>query len=100
MKFPHLPQGFLAITAMAILIFSSCSKTEDTMVNEAACEYYLAGLSYQCNGDTCEYTATLEHDATGAKSEITIDKATYDQYKGISEEQGANICWEGAAMQP
>lgn len=95
MNIPNLPKYLLCIPAVATLLLSSCSKTEDTMENDAACEYYLAGLSFQCGADTCEYMATLEHDATGARSEVAIDQATYDHYKAKAEVDKANICWEG-----
>lgn len=95
MNTPNLPKLLLSFSALTILLLTSCSKTEDTMENAAACEYYLAGLSFQCNEDNCEYVATLEHDSSGAKSEISIDKATYDHYKAIADEKGANVCWEG-----
>ncbi|MBL7471513.1 hypothetical protein [Robertkochia sediminum] len=96
MNIPNLSKSILCLTAVASLFLSSCSKTEDTMENDAACEYYLAGLSFQCGTDSCEYTATLEHDATGVKSEVAIDEATFNHYKTIAEVDKANICWEGA----
>lgn len=95
MNTPNLLKQAYLLPILSILCLSSCSKTEDTMENEAACEFYLAGLSYQCNDNSCEYTATLEDDSTGVKSEISIDQATYDHYKAITENQSANICWKG-----
>lgn len=91
----NLRKGLLYLPALAMLLCSSCSKTEDTMDDEAACENYLAGLSYQCTEDNCVYNATLEHYNTGVKTEITINKVTYDHYKAITEQQAENICWEG-----
>lgn len=79
--------------AAAALLFS-CTKTE---VNneEAACEQYLLGLSYECVDNTCTYTARIENQEGNGEYEMEIDQATYDHYKTEAEQKQENVCWNG-----
>ena len=89
------PYKGAALLLGGLLMLASCSKTEDTLGDDAACELYLSGLSYDCTGEVCVYTARLENNEGGGEFDLEITKATYDHYKEIAEQKEANICWEG-----
>ncbi|WP_224489931.1 hypothetical protein [Robertkochia flava] len=85
----------LLLLCTAVSIFFSCTKTEENPGEDAQCELYLIGLSYGCVDNTCNYTATLENNAGSGEFDMTINEATYNHYKAITEQKEANICWEG-----
>lgn len=94
MNLINLSKRLSLICATGVISFA-CTKTEDNMGDEAACELYLKGLSYKCVDNTCNYIATLDNASGTGTFELEVNQATYEHYKAVAEQKEANVCWEG-----
>ena len=88
-----MQHALIAVTATLLIV--ACTKTEGALGDEASCDLYLKGLNQNCVGETCTYTATLEDNTGNGEFDMEVNKATFEHYKAVAEEKGANVCWEG-----
>ncbi|THD66501.1 hypothetical protein E7Z59_11915 [Robertkochia marina] len=84
--------GLIALLLVASI--SSCSKTP-VIDDEAICDTFLLGLSYQCTDTSCIYVARIENKESEGAKEIEIDQTTYEHYKTEADAKQENVCWEG-----
>lgn len=88
----HAAAGLFVLLLFASI--SSCSKTPVTD-DEAICDTFLLGLSFECTDTSCIYVARIENKENDGAKEIEIDQTTYEHYKTEADAKKENVCWQG-----